>query len=485
MVLRATDPAGTGASQKRSVALSSLAAAGMLTSLKIGVGIVTGSLGILSEAAHSALDFVAAAITYFSVRVADTPADRSHPFGHGKIENLSAFVQTALLALTSIWIVLEAIRRLFFHDVHVEPSAWAFGVLVISATVDALRSRALARAARKYQSPALEADALHFSTDVFSTSAVILGLLLVYAGTATNLGWLRYADPVAALIVAAISVYIGTRLGNRSVEALLDAAPEGTAERIAEIVARIPGILRIERIRVRQSGARLFVDLRLTLESNIPLEHAQAIRETVTSRIQERYPDADVVVDTAPHSPLPWDLVERIRSIAHRENFQIHDVTVVEAGGGTHIHLDMEVDPGLQLSDAHERATSLETLIKRELPDVHDVNVHIEPLRRNVVLAEDAPRMQAQMERALRDVVRKTPGVLDCHSVEVHRAGDEVVVTVHCTLQPGLSVERAHAITEDLELRFRERVNQNLRVNIHAEPAAKDEDRDPHRSPSP
>src|SRR5262249_35050580 len=150
---------------------------------KIGVGIATGSLGILSEAAHSALDFVAAAITYFSVRVADTPADRSHPFGHGKIENLSAFVQTALLTLTSIWIVLEAVRRLFFHDVHVEPSAWAFGVLVISATVDALRSRALARAARTYHSQALEADALHFSTDVFSTSAVILGLLLVYAGT--------------------------------------------------------------------------------------------------------------------------------------------------------------------------------------------------------------------------------------------------------------------------------------------------------------
>jgi len=314
---------------------------------------------------------------------------------------------------------------------------------------------------------------------------VILGLLLVYVGSATRVGWLRYADPVAALIVAAVSVYIGTRLGNRSVGALLDAAPEGTPDRITEIVEKIPGVLRVERIRVRQSGADLFVDLRLTLESNIPLEHAQAIRESVTSKIQERYPTADVVVDTAPHSPLPGDLVERIRSIAHRENFQIHDVTVIEAGGGTHIHLDMEVDPALQLTGAHERATSLEALIRQELPDVHDINVHIEPLRRGVVIAEDAPRIQAKMERALRDVVRKTPGVLDCHSVEVHRVGDEVVVTVHCTLQPGLSVERAHAITEDLELRFRERVQQNLRVNIHPEPATGDEERDPHRSPSP
>ncbi len=382
MALRVTDSPGPGAPQKRSVALSSLIAAGMLTALKIGVGIVTGSLGILSEAAHSGLDFLAAAITYFSVRVADTPDDRSHPFGHGKVEHLSAFVQTALLVLTSVWIVWEAIRRLFLHDVHVEPSALAFGVLGLSATVDVLRSRALARAARAYQSQALEADALHFSTDVYGTSAVILGLLLVYIGSVTRLGWLRYADPVAALVVAAISVFIGTRLGNRSVGALLDAAPEGTPDRIAEIVAQIPGVLRIERIRARQSGANLFVDLRLTLESNIPLEHAQAIREAVTSRIQERYPAADVVVDTAPHRPLPGNLVERIRSIAHKENFQIHDVTVIEAGGGTHIHLDMEVDPALQLTGAHERATSLETLIRRELPDVHDINVHIEPLRR-------------------------------------------------------------------------------------------------------
>lgn len=484
-MVRTTESPGAGMPQKRSVALNSLMAAGVLTALKAGVGILTGSLGVLSEAAHSSLDFVAAAITYFSVRVADAPADPSHPFGHGKVEHLSAFIQTALLVLTSIWIVLEAVRRLFFHDVRVDPSVWAFAVLGLSAAIDAFRSRALARAARTYRSQALEADALHFSTDLYGTSAVIVGLLLVHLGRLTHLGWLRYADPVAALIVAGISVYIGTRLGNRSVGALLDAAPEGAPDRIAEIAARTPGVLRVDRIRVRQSGADLFVDLRLILESNIPLERAQAIRDAMTSRIRERYPGADVVVDTAPHSPLSWDIVERIRSIAHRENFQVHDVTVVEAGGGSHIHLDMEVDPTLPLTQAHERATALETLIKRELPDVHDINVHIEPLRRTVVFAKDAPRMQARMERALRKVVRRTPGVLDCHSVEVHRAGEEVVVTVHCTLQPGLSVERAHAITEELELRFRERVHKNLRVNIHAEPATRDEDRDPSHSPSP
>ncbi len=182
-----------------------------------------------------------------------------------------------------------------------------------------------------------------------------------------------------------------------------------------------------------------------------------------------------MVVDTAPHIPSPDDLVERIRSIAHRENFHVHDVTVIEATGRAHINLDLEVDPALELTAAHERATSLETLIRRELPNVHDINVHIEPLWRSVERAEDAPRiLQADMERALREVVRSTPGVIDCHSIEAHRVGDEVVVTVHCTLQRGLSVERAHDITEDLELKFRERFRQDITVNIHAEPAMKE-----------
>jgi cation diffusion facilitator family transporter len=472
MKSRTPDAANVPARAKQSVALSSLLAAGALTTLKLVVGVLTGSLGILSEAAHSGLDFLAAAITYLSVRIADQPADPSHPFGHGKVEHLSAFVQTALLAVTSAWIVFEAVRRLFFQDVHVALSIWAFGVLGLSATVDLIRSRSLARAARTYQSQALEADALHFSTDVYSTSAVILGLLLVYVGEAAGVAWLRYADPVAALVVAAVSVYIGTRLGNRSVGALLDAAPEGAPDRIADIVSGIPGVLGSERIRVRQSGAKLFIDLRITLESNTSLEHAESIADAVTSRIQERYPAADVVVDTAPHSPSPDDLVERIRSIAHRENFHVHDVTAIEVKGRPQIDLDIEVDPALELATAHERATSLEALVRRELPEVRDINVHIEPMRKKVVSAQDAPRIQADMERALREVVRGTPGVIDCHSIDAHRVGSEVVVTVHCTLQPGLSVERAHDITERLELKLRERVQRNIRVNIHAEPEA-------------
>ena len=276
-----TAPPDVRAPEKRSVALSSLLAAAVLTGLKITVGVATGSLGILSEAAHSGLDLVAAVVTYVSVRVSDKPADRAHPFGHGKVENLSAFIETALLFVTSAWIVFEAVRRLVVRDVHVEPSIWAFAVLFVSVTVDSLRSRALFRAARKYDSQALEADALHFSTDIYSTSVVILGLGCIYAAQQSGLTWLQNADPAAALVVAGFSLYVGLRLGNRTLGALLDAAPEGVSEGITEAVARVPGVLQQDRIRVRRSGNKLFVELRLVLESNIALEHAQSVVHAV------------------------------------------------------------------------------------------------------------------------------------------------------------------------------------------------------------
>ncbi|HKZ53312.1 MAG TPA: cation diffusion facilitator family transporter, partial [Candidatus Acidoferrales bacterium] len=192
--------------EKKSVALVSLLAALLLVSLKTVVGLSTQSLGVLSEAAHSGLDLIAAGITYFSVRVSGKPADADHQYGHGKVENFSAFLETGLLLLTCAWIVWEAVRRLFFKEVHVEPSIWAFGVMAISITIDHFRSRALDRVARKYDSQALEADALHFRTDVWSSSVVIAGLTGVLL--ADRLGWsaLRRADPIAALVVAGIVV---------------------------------------------------------------------------------------------------------------------------------------------------------------------------------------------------------------------------------------------------------------------------------------
>ncbi len=211
--------------EKRAVASNSVLAALAVTAFKVVVGVTTGSLGILSEAAHSGLDLIAAVITLLSVRVSDKPADLQHQYGHGKVENFSAFIETGLLLLTCVWIVYEAVRRLFFHHAHVEPSLAAFLVLFVSMAVDFWRSRALGRIASKYDSQALEADALHFSTDIWSSGVVVLGLALVLAGRAYGITWLADADPVAALVVAVIVVYVSSRLARRTIDALLDAAP--------------------------------------------------------------------------------------------------------------------------------------------------------------------------------------------------------------------------------------------------------------------
>ena len=213
--------------EKMVVALSSVVAAIGLTSMKLVVGLLTGSLGILAEAAHSGLDMVAALMTLFAVRFASRPADASHHYGHGKVENVSAFLEAGLLILTAIWIIYEAIRRLLFHDSHVEITIWAFVVMFVSIAVDATRSRVLLQAARRTGSQALEADALHFSTDIWSSSVVIAGLLVVWLTERFSLpGWLGQADAIAALGVSGIVIWVSARLAKETIDALLDRAPE-------------------------------------------------------------------------------------------------------------------------------------------------------------------------------------------------------------------------------------------------------------------
>ena len=234
--------------EKRAAAGNSVLAALVITGLKIAVGITTGSLGILSEAAHSGLDLIASILTFFSVRVSDKPADADHQYGHGKVENFSAFVETGLLLLTCAWIIYEAVTRLFFRKIDIEPSIAAFAVMIFSMCVDWWRSRALGRIATKYDSQALEADALHFSTDIWSAGVVVLGLMLVLVGRNFHVDWLRDSDPIAALVVAGVVVSVSWRLARRTIDALLDAAPPGVRSQIYEAVSRVEGVLEVDRV---------------------------------------------------------------------------------------------------------------------------------------------------------------------------------------------------------------------------------------------
>jgi len=460
--------AGAMRGEKRGVAFNSVLAATAITVLKVVVGIATGSLGILSEAAHSGLDLIAAVITLLSVRVSDKPADADHQYGHGKVENFSAFLETGLLSLTCIWIIYEAIRRLFFHHVEIEPTLAAFLVLLASMAVDWWRSRVLRRVADKYDSQALQADALHFSTDVWSSGVVVLGLVLVALGHRLNVGWLRGADPIAALFVAGMVVYVSSRLARQTIDALLDAAPMGVRGRVIGEVQRVESVLDVDRVRIRRAGNRYFADLSVALRRDVTFQKSGQVAEDVAEAVHRVLPDADVVVHPVPRAPREENLFDRIRGVASRSNLNVHDVSVQDFGGFLHVEQHLELDEGMRLRDAHDLVTRLEVDIRNEVPEISSILTHIESEPAHIE-ATDEIRDPA-LESRLRRIAGEFPEILDMHEIKLKRAGSHVNLSCHCTLPDTLPLARVHDISTELEIRFKQQAPELFKVLIHTEP---------------
>ncbi|MGA2945800.1 MAG: cation diffusion facilitator family transporter [Candidatus Sulfotelmatobacter sp.] len=456
--------------EKRAVAGNSVLAALLITGGKIVVGVTTGSLGILSEAAHSALDLIAALLTYLSVGVSDKPADADHQYGHGKVENFSAFVETGLLLLTCIWVIYEAIVRLFFRRVEVEPSVWAFAVMLISMAVDYWRSRALGRIATKYDSQALEADALHFSTDIYSAGVVVLGLALILAGRIYNLDWLRLADPIAALFVAGVIVSVSWRLARRTIDALLDAAPAGVRAQITDAVSHVDGVLEIGRVRIRRSGNRYFADLAVGLARTVTFQRSEQLVEAVTVAVRGILPDADVTVQPLPRAQRSENIFDRIRAVATRHNLNVHDITVQDFDGQLHVEQHVELDERMTLKDAHDQVTELEADMRHDVPEIAAILTHIESEPATIEKPEELVR-DADLERQLKVVATGFPDVLDVHEFVITRVRGRLYVSCHCTIADNLSLVRVHDIQTELEIRFKQAAPELFRVLIHPEPS--------------
>jgi cation diffusion facilitator family transporter len=456
--------------EKRAVAGNSVLAALLITGGKIIVGVTTGSLGILSEAAHSALDLIAALLTYLSVGVSDKPADADHQYGHGKVENFSAFVETGLLLLTCVWVIYEAIVRLFFRRVEVEPSVWAFAVMLISMAVDYWRSRALGRIATKYDSQALEADALHFSTDIYSAGVVVLGLALILAGRIYNLDWLRLADPIAALFVAGVIVSVSWRLARRTIDALLDAAPAGVRAQITDAVSHVDGVLEIGRVRIRRSGNRYFADLAVGLARTVTFQRSEQLVEAVTVAVRGILPDADVTVQPLPRAQRSENIFDRIRAVATRHNLNVHDITVQDFDGQLHVEQHVELDERMTLKDAHDQVTELEADMRHDVPEIAAILTHIESEPATIEKPEELVR-DADLERQLKVVATGFPDVLDVHEFVITRVRGRLYVSCHCTIADNLSLVRVHDIQTELEIRFKQAAPELFRVLIHPEPS--------------
>lgn len=455
--------------EKRAAAANSLIAALAITGLKIFVGITTASLGILSEAAHSALDLIAATITLFSVRVSDKPADADHQYGHGKVENFSAFIETGLLLVTCVVIIYEALKRLFFHHVEIEPSLAAFLTLLFSMAVDFWRSRALGTIAAKYDSQALQADALHFSTDVWSSGVVAVGLALVLLGRKLNASWLVAADPVAALFVAGVIIFVSTRLARRTVDALLDAAPKGARSTIIKALQNIDGLLEVDRVRIRRAGNGYFADVAVGLARNVTFQRSGQLADEVTSTVNRVLPNTDVVVHPIPRAASAENIFDRVRAVATRHNLNVHDVSVQDLDGRLHVEQHLEMDENLPLKDAHDRVSLLEDEIQQEVPELASILTHIESEPATIESGEQVQR-DARLEERLKAVSSEFPGILDTHDIEVKRVNGRVYISCHCTFPDEMPLSRVHDLSTALESRFKQEAPELFRVLIHPEP---------------
>jgi cation diffusion facilitator family transporter len=464
---------------KRSAAQSSAFAALGITLLKLLTGILTGSVGMLSEAAHSFIDLIAAAITLLAVRVSDRPADEEHNYGHGKLESLSAGFETLLMVGSCVWIAHESIRRILHHThLGLRWSIWPFAVLLLSIGVDYTRSRNLHRVAGEQRSDALEADAVHFGTDIWSSAAVFLGLLASFAGDRLHQPALEYADPVAALVVAAIILRVTWRLARQTIDSLLDATPPEVREQMRRDLVRdieaADGVLAVERVRVRRSGSNYFVDLTLSLPRNLTFQRAEQITFSATAAVQRLMPGADVVIHTVPTATLGESVFDRIRAVAARSNLAIHDVSVQQFDGSLHVEQHLEVPETMPLREAHDIATHLETEMRREIPGISTLLTHIESEPAKIAISAQVDASQ-NLERQLRDTAAHFPDILDIHEITVTRghggAASSVQVNCHCTLPDDMAMETVHEIITNFESEFRLDHPQVARVLIHPEPA--------------
>jgi cation diffusion facilitator family transporter len=447
---------------QRRTALVSVGAALALIALKLGAGLASNSLGLVSEAAHSGTDLIAALLTFFAVGVAVRPADVKHQYGHGKAEHLGALAEGAILFAVSCFIAWRAITHLVgSRETSVEATWYALTVIVIVIFIDVSRTLVLVRASRRYRSAALSANALHFGSDLAGSGAVLIGLLLVRAGYAR-------ADSAAALFVAVLVLFAAARLMRRNVDVLMDRAPADAEEAARVAIAAIEPAVRLARLRMRQSGPRQFADVVITVPPGAAVGQGHAAADQVEAAVHDALPGSDVVVHVEPAQD-----EEAIRDRAHSAALgvpsvrEVHNVSVLLVGGGTEVSLHLKLPGDLSLEEAHEVATQVEQAIKAAAPEVDSVQTHLEPLaeagegRR---MADDSAEREVVM-----GIVRQITGQ-DARELRFLYTDDGLVAHLTLGLEGGRPLAEAHARASEIEERIRRARPEIADVVVHTEP---------------
>jgi cation diffusion facilitator family transporter len=453
----------TIAHTKSRVAVISIFASAAMAAAKFIVGIAIGSLALISEALHSSVDLVATVITWLVVRVSDRPADEEHHYGHGKIESLSALGVIAMLYVLAGGILVQAYGHLREGAAPPTLSALPFIVLLVDIAVNFWRARALHNAARDTKSQALAADALHFASDVLGSGAVIIGLALSGFGYA-------WGDAAAAIGVAVVISLLGLRLARSTVETLLDRAPEGVAEKATAAISAVPGVVDIERLRVRMVGPTHFIDASVHVPRIYPIDRIQDIKRNAQIAVAKVLDDTDLTFTAIPIAGDNESVRERVMVIARNSALAIHHVTVHDLGGRLTVSIDLEVDGDMPLRKAHDIAHELERNIRDEFGADVEVDTHIEPLEPELPFGTDAAAERTEQIREA--LVRFAAGgaIEDVHNVRVRDTDAGEIVNFHCRAAPAMSVLNVHDGVDEIERGLRRAFPTVKRVISHAEP---------------
>ena len=449
---------------KQRAALRSLAATLVLTGAKLVAGLLSGSLALMSEAFHGLIDTGATLATYFAVRASGRPADDDHQFGHGKIEAVTALMETCLLAGLAAAVLFEAVRRLFAPPGDVVASPWVYGVLIVAIVVDAVRWRALQGIADKTGSHALAADALHFSSDLVASCLVLAGLVAAQLG-------LQRGDTFAAVGVGVFIAVAGWRLGRRTIDTLMDAAPKGLANKVRALAEATPGVVAVENVRLRPTGDGVGGEITIAVPRSLPLERVSVVKDAVMRSLAREVPDIGLTIQTVPRALDTESMRERVLLLAARRRTAIHHVVVQQLGEGVAISLDLELDGQMTLDTAHGLATDLESAIRHEFGFAIEVDTHIEPSYADELAGADATDAQMRdIVDHLRALSSTSPIVRDIHNVRARSGPRGLIVNYHCRVDPELTVSETHDAVDAMDRRLRAFIPDVARIVGHAEP---------------
>ena len=450
---------------KSRAALASIAASSALTIGKFVAALLSGSLALMSEALHGLLDVGATTLTYFAIRAADKPADDEHHYGHAKIEAVAALVETGLLILLSLAVLFEAGRRIAAAQPPEVNATWlTFGVLIVSIVVDLVRWRSLDRIAKQTKSDALAADALHFSSDLVASTLVLAGLIATVYG-------FKDGNALAAVGVSIFVGIAGYRLGRRTIDTLVDKAPDGIAEDMRAIAESVSGVAEVEELRLRRAGPAILGEISIAVSRTLPGDRIMAIKSEVAAAITAKHPEAALTVTANPRLLSDETVLERVLMAAARRRLPIHHITIQEIDGVKSIGVDLELDARMSHGDAHDIASALEAAIRDELGSGIEVDTHIEPMEIDELVGRDADATTTMaITAALERLAGEDGRVWDIHDVRARETESGLVVNYHCLVDPSRSVADVHIDVDRIDRRLQHEMPRLTRVIGHAEP---------------